>query len=58
MQKICSMPVAQALQRHSGGWKPPSPPSNTPIREHAPDTHEQETAPSSERASPSDTGKR
>jgi hypothetical protein len=30
MQRICSIPVAQAMQRHSGGWKAPSPEQPTP----------------------------
>ena len=32
MQRISGMPVAQALQRHSGGWKP-SPTTDEPTRE-------------------------
>jgi hypothetical protein len=58
MQKICTMPVAQALQRHSGSWKSPSPPSETSTCEPAPDAHEQETAPSLQPATPTDPNQR
>jgi hypothetical protein len=50
MQRICSIPVAQAMQRHSGGWKadPPSA-SATPER---PVGEEQKQAPALEEPRP------
>ena len=46
MHKSCSIPVAQAMQRHSGGWKA-SPCCDEPAPETPP--HERETTPSAER---------
>ena len=36
MHKVCSIPVAQALQRHSGGWKASPPPTAEPDRKPPP----------------------
>jgi hypothetical protein len=49
MKKGCSIPVAQALQRHSGGWKA-SPPIQPKADERVPDEHED--APPRERVAP------
>ena len=45
MNKTCSIPVAQALQRHSGGWK-----ASPPCDERAPEPlpRERATMPSAE----------
>ena len=49
MQRICSIPVAQAMQRHSGGWKS-VPPSVPPAPERA--DGDKEKAPAAEQPRP------